>query len=856
MIDRTSFASFAFVLALLAPFSFAVQCSVSAFPVSVEAGSTSLISLVFEGKESSSTSFIINCGNGHSVAAFGCAGTNGYCTATCYYPYTGVYEVSSQVDYSYCSSSYVSVTKATPACGDGACSSFAGESPKTCPVDCGQLYYCGDGICSSGESPSSCATDCGNAVSWCSDGTRNSTCSYSQPYYCSSGVLTRNASICGCPSGFVPSGDECVEPSCADGTKKNSCSLSRPLYCNASLSLVEKSSLCGCPAGLSALSDSCATAGSCNTFNAYALDSSRTVAGGSEARYRIMVSNPSTVAQSVSVSSQLPYSLTGGFSNGSYFNLAAGAYATAELFVRTGSSKPDNYSIPISVSALNCRKDFSVNLTVNSSVPSSCCSGSDLVASLDKAEPVLVSGGDEVEYVLYLYNNASSRIIVGLSASSSQLPASFSRTGFALEAGQSDAVSVRFTVPAGTPGNQFSLPIMVRYTTTCCVREFPVTASISVAGPRTALSLIGEPAPSCMAIQKDGGEKRVELGLRNDGDSAQAYALSIDERYPLRGNARLTQNSITLQSGETGYFSILLSPSSLNTGYTYTYTLSARTGAFTVLSRNYCFFLSSGSSTPTPTPVRDALSVDASEMAVVSGVAKTFLVRVSNPSAATFENLSVRLEGAPSSWYSPRFVEPYASLLPYSARTFTINVTVPANEKESYRQVQVAVLSGGYIAGRANSSVEVAPQSRKLEYAYSVKPTITDGEQISTLEVVMNVVNKGNVDEKGITPEISQTAKLNYSFEPARLDLAPGQSGVFRITFWPSEGTSPNQNVPVRVSSSAGSSVSSDISLPAMTGFALLGRSMPAWVTGLAAAILAVIAMVLLASYREPRRMG
>jgi cysteine-rich repeat protein len=51
---------------------------------------------------------------------------------------------------------------AKPDCGDGKCS--GGETPASCPADCGQPPppdTCGDGICGPTESPETCPADCG-----------------------------------------------------------------------------------------------------------------------------------------------------------------------------------------------------------------------------------------------------------------------------------------------------------------------------------------------------------------------------------------------------------------------------------------------------------------------------------------------------------------------------------------------------------------------------------------------------------------------------------------------------------------------------------------------------------------------
>jgi len=55
-----------------------------------------------------------------------------------------------------------------PRCGDGICN--GGETPETCPDDCGQPAYCGDGECNGGETSATCPEDCGEVASICGDG--------------------------------------------------------------------------------------------------------------------------------------------------------------------------------------------------------------------------------------------------------------------------------------------------------------------------------------------------------------------------------------------------------------------------------------------------------------------------------------------------------------------------------------------------------------------------------------------------------------------------------------------------------------------------------------------------------------
>lgn len=82
----------------------------------------------------------------------------------------------------------------------------------------------------------------------CSDGTPWNQCSPTdKPKYCLAGALVNRAGTCGCPSGYEPSGDNCVVPTCIDGTIINTCTSQRPQYCNSAKTIVNNCAVCGCP---------------------------------------------------------------------------------------------------------------------------------------------------------------------------------------------------------------------------------------------------------------------------------------------------------------------------------------------------------------------------------------------------------------------------------------------------------------------------------------------------------------------------------------------------------------------------------------------------------------------------------
>ncbi|MFA6330228.1 MAG: hypothetical protein WCX64_06130, partial [Candidatus Micrarchaeia archaeon] len=806
-----------FLLLAILPSAFAAQCALTAFPDYLDAGKTSLVTITYSGYTESSNGVIINCGNGHSVAAFGCAQPTGYCNANCYFPAAGSYDVNAKIGSTACTPATVTVNKPSADCGDGICDADIGESPVTCPADCGALNYCGDGICDYGESTSTCPEDCGVAPTTCSDGTRYSTCSATAPYYCDNGLLVNKSSICGCADGYKAKDEYCVQKTCTDGSAKSTCAIQKPLYCNANAVLEERSSLCGCPLGTTASGNNCLAPGSCSLFSAYAIDYFRNVTLGEDAKYSLLVANPSSSAQQVSLSATMIAGISGEFTK-SYITLPAGNTTYSELTLHTGSATPGDYQLNITAQAANCQKSFPINLTVSSNgTYSACCStAQSLSASIDNTKDRLVRQGDTVEFTAYLINEGSAKVIVKLSVPYAPFEYAFSKNEFDLEGGASDSVKITFKIPYGTPGTSFNIPILVKYTNACCVRDFPIPVTFSVYGPRVSVSLIGEPAPTCQRVYVGSDVSTLKLGIRNDGDEAGSYKLAITEKSPLYGNVYLSQTSIDLKTGETGYFNVYTSTFGLESGKTYSYAFSVASGQFNILNRNYCISVRPMNETVPATVNTSLVMVEMPEISVVDNVPVTYHLRVTNPTSAAYYNLSLYLEGVPYNWYS--FSGEKSTIAPYSTKDYDLLMNGRTYDGQpSYREARAMIISNGYTIGSANYSLEVMPQNHTLQFTYTVEPTVQSGEVISAIEVRMNALNAGNMAEDFITPAIPQGTGLNYSFTPAYLNLTPGETGVFSITFWPSTDQVGGQNIPIKITSS-GTESTKDVVIPSMTG--------------------------------------
>ena len=153
--------------------------------------------------------------------------------------------------------------------------------------------------------------------------------------------------------------------------------------------------------------------------------------------------------------------------------------------------------------------------------------------------------------------------------------------------------------------------------------------------------------------------------------------------------------------------------------------------------------------------------------------------------------------------------------------------------------------------------MELSEPRHALDYTYVVNPVVVNVNEVSSLQVTMTVVNKGNVAEKNINAQVPADSGVAYSSSPESLNLTPGESGVMQLMFWPSSDSSQSQSLQVRIASEGGIGSSKLITVPAMTGLAVLGKSnLPWWFYGILGTVFLVLAMLLISRHNEPRRMG
>jgi hypothetical protein len=133
-------------------------------------------------------------------------------------------------------------------CSDGTAEGECSLSkPKQCVngVLINNASKCG---CPEGKRKSSDGINCESL--FCKDGSYNvdeGSCSPLKPKKCVNGVLINKASECGCPTGTIKEGENCIKV-CSDNTKEGECSSSKPKQCVNGV-LINNASKCGCPEG-------------------------------------------------------------------------------------------------------------------------------------------------------------------------------------------------------------------------------------------------------------------------------------------------------------------------------------------------------------------------------------------------------------------------------------------------------------------------------------------------------------------------------------------------------------------------------------------------------------------------------
>ncbi|MEW5956030.1 MAG: hypothetical protein AB1626_05865, partial [Candidatus Micrarchaeota archaeon] len=214
-----------------------------------------------------------------------------------------------------------------------------------------------------------------------------------------------------------------------------------------------------------------------------------------------------------------------------------------------------------------------------------------ITATLSPTATQTVLPGEAAEYSLVLSNNLGSRIYASVlddGTNPFETTTFYSANQVALEAGETKTVDVRVTVPPGTPGATYSWAFLVRSSPgSYADLAFPVSLQVYAEG--VALSLLGGPYPTDCVETRAGEEVRLEMYLRNDGESSGPFQLSLEGTTTVQSIAQLDQNLVELQAGEQAPLTLTIAPTRATVLDTYSATFVVKSGQFDVLRRNICF---------------------------------------------------------------------------------------------------------------------------------------------------------------------------------------------------------------------------------------------------------------------------
>ncbi len=324
----------------------------------------------------------------------------------------------------------------------------------------------------------------------CSDGTASGSCSVSNSsLYCNDGNLVYNPEICGCPSGLVYSGGQCVQPTCSDGTLYGSCSTNAPYYCDNG-NLIQKASQCGCPSNEAVKGDSCV---STNPYCLTSVNPSTVVAGSSSIVSLIYTDYPSTPSQG--------YVDCG---NGQYASLNCQGNTSGTCTATCQYGSEGYYPFPVKISSV---------------VGSVQCSGS----SLSVVPAPLTTGS----VLIKVYNGtqplSNAEVYIGNST-----PFYTDANGEVELQGLNPGVYTVYAADGGFQSSQASVQVTAGNNAVAQITLTPSTCDIASS---IVSNVAGVPNPV------------VQLNLNNNADYSQNISISYSSVFPVSGPLSVVVNA-------------------------------------------------------------------------------------------------------------------------------------------------------------------------------------------------------------------------------------------------------------------------------------------------------------------------
>jgi len=325
------------------------------------------------------------------------------------------------------------------------------------------------------------------------------------------------------------------------------------------------------------------------------------VVKGVTAVYDVVVRNTGIATQTIRASAQCDAALSCSFEDIPFpTNLLPGQSAAFHFTVSTTDAEAKSYFIPLELRGGTlespCIEDVDeegsqLGVFLNVMAPTPTPSLPPITARLSPTEAQTVIPGEAAEYSLVLSNNLGSRVYASITTDGTnpfEATTFYSASQVALEPGEAKTVSIRVTIPPGTPGATYSWAFLVRGSPgSYSDLAFPVSLQVYAKG--VALSLLGGPYPTDCIETRAGEEVRLEMYLRNDGESSGPFQASVEGTTAVQSITRLSQDIVELRRGEQAPITLEIAPTRATVLDTYSATLVIKSGGFEVLRRSFCF---------------------------------------------------------------------------------------------------------------------------------------------------------------------------------------------------------------------------------------------------------------------------
>jgi len=307
---------------------------------------------------------------------------------------------------------------------------------------------------------------------------------------------------------------------------------------------------------------------------------------GVNAVYPITLTNTGINSQLVSLSASCDYPLECSFAQSPYTTLAPTQSALFQLEAK--SALAGSFQIPLSISA-----------GTNENCDSKALSLAVSQAPVQESDPFELfftptsnqSGrpGDELAYGIRITNNRNTKIYVRLASEGFFSGATrFSASDVEVEGGQEKTVSIKISIPPGTPSNRYAQAFTARVTNNDGAQFFySFPTQIFVYSEKLQLVLQNEPLKCAIAPHNE--ETKIRLKVRNDGEIEGPFDVELNAGAQASQALSVTPEILEVKQGDSQEILISINPkpSTILDVYGYEFVLSYN--GIPVFLRDYCF---------------------------------------------------------------------------------------------------------------------------------------------------------------------------------------------------------------------------------------------------------------------------